>query len=175
MFALEILAARDEDEGLFHGLVVGACAGRLQGVNEKLRVRQVGPLVLAVAGAAVVQVRRVLPLGLGPLILFEKRFGVFDEFVVAPVAVGRGEADQRQRRFVVADHAFRQRDCAVALHEAFEIFQSLGHHRIVRRAAVAEDRSSDEGRHAWSGLRREGPSGDCLPCRNSMARSTALA
>ena len=100
--ALQILAAGDEDQGLLHGLVVGPGARGFQGIDEELRVRQIRPLMLAVAGAAVGGVRLVLPLRLGPLIVLEKLLGILNDLVVASVAIRFGKTHQGQRRFVVA-------------------------------------------------------------------------
>ena len=77
MFAFQVLAAGDEDQRLLHRRIVRPGAGGLQGVEEELRVREVGPLVLAVAGAAVggvVLLRRLLLAA--PLDALEKLLGI---------------------------------------------------------------------------------------------------
>ena len=151
MFALQVLATRDEDQGLLHRFVVRSGPGGAEGIDQKLRVRQVGPLVLSVAGAAVGGIGLVHPFALGPLVLLEKPLGIRDQLVVSSVAVGLDKTDQRQAGFIISIEAFFQGDGAVGLHEAFEILQALGHQRVLRRAAVAEHRGGDHGGHARPG------------------------
>ena len=87
VLALEVLAAADEDQRLLEGRVVLGHAGRHQGVEEELRVGQVGPRLAVVAGPAVEVVLRVLALALVPLQLAEELGRVGDDGLVA-VAVG---------------------------------------------------------------------------------------
>ena len=153
MLAFQVLAARDEDQRPFHGFVVLSRAGRPQGLDQELGVRQVRAIVLAaVAGAAVVGARLVDALGLRPLFRLEKLLRAGDEFGVAAVAVGLGKAHQPQRRLVIAIAALGQRDRAVGLHEPLQVRQALGRGRIVGRAALAQDRSGYHGGHARAGL-----------------------
>src|SRR5262249_54456485 len=144
VLALQVLATRNKDQCLFHRFVVRAVARFLQGIDEKRRVGEIGPLTLALAPAAVEWIglveftrRIVLVLGFGPLRRFEVLLRVLDDLVVALVRVCRDEAIHGDARLVVAIAELGGIDAAVRLHGAFEEFQAAGHKRIVRRAAVA--------------------------------------
>src|SRR5262249_26512932 len=88
--ALEVLAAADEAQRFLHRRVVARYARGLERVEEELRVRQVGPRLAVVAGAAVEVVGRLLAVVLVPLQLLEELDGVADDGLVA-VAVGGGQ------------------------------------------------------------------------------------
>ena len=75
MFALQVLAAGDEDQGLLDALVVGPVAGGPQGVDQEAGVGQVGPLLLSIASAAVVVATLLVPFLLVPLESLEEAVG----------------------------------------------------------------------------------------------------
>ena len=138
--------------------IVRAGAGGLQGVEQELRVREIGPLALAVARPAVIRARLIVRLPLVPLDFLQELFGVFHdlrELLVLPVAIGRRKGHQPEAGFVILVKILRLVDSAVGLDELFQIFKRLRHHRIVRAAAVAQNARHDDGRHARPGLGRE--------------------
>ena len=92
MLRLEILAARDEDQRLLQRRVVRLRAGGVQGVDQEDGVRQIGPAVRAVAGAAVAHARFVVPFVVVPLDFLDERLGLLEQLVVAAVGVRFVEA-----------------------------------------------------------------------------------
>ena len=55
-----------------------------QSFQQECRIRQVRPAILAVAGAAVVDLGLVVPFGFVPLLAFDKSIGVLDDLVICP-------------------------------------------------------------------------------------------
>ena len=88
VFAVEVLAAADEDQGLLQGRVVRADAGGFEGVEEHLRVGQVGTRFAVVAGPAEEVVLAVLPSLFVPLQLLEKFDRVADDRLVLVRLIG---------------------------------------------------------------------------------------
>ena len=127
----------------------------MERVDQEAGVRQVGPLVRAVARAAVAHAGDFLVLRLVPLLLLDELLGVGEQLVVLAVLVGFLEADDRQRRFVVLVAAAFAVDAAVVVDELLEILERLGDDRITRRAAGSQQRRGDDRRDAGAGAGAE--------------------
>ena len=97
-FALEVLAARDEDEGLLEGGIIGGQSRVAQGLDEEGGVRQVGPAVAAaVAQPAVRGVRFTPALPFVPLGRLEELLSPLDDAIVTAPFVGFVEGHEGDR------------------------------------------------------------------------------
>ena len=86
---------------LLDRFIVRPVAGGVQGFQQEGSIRQIRPAILAVSGAAVVDLRRIVPLAFVPLLTFDELVRLFDDVVVVAVAVRFGEADHRQTGLVI--------------------------------------------------------------------------
>ena len=155
VFAFQVLAAGDEDQSLLHGRVVGTVAGRPQGIDQEAGVREVGPLSLAIAGAAVFHAVGIFPQSFAPLGRFHVAVGSTDQLFVPAVAIGRGETHDCHAGLIVAVESSLLIDPPIGMHKAFQIFQTFGNQRVVGRQPNSEQACRNHGRHAGAGGGRE--------------------
>jgi hypothetical protein len=101
VFGLQVLTSRDEDQGFLDRLVFRAVSAGLQSVDQKGRVGQIGPLVLAVPGASVVVVGDVDIFRFVPLQALEPGIRPTNHGVVTSVRVGGAEAEFRRNERIL--------------------------------------------------------------------------
>ena len=115
MNRLQILATGNEQQRPLHRLTVGVVTSSLEGFDQEGRVRQIGPLVLAVAGAAVAVARLVVSFVLVPLKALDEPVGQEQLFFRVECL---GDVAGRDGEHVFDQHAREAQATVVALHGA---------------------------------------------------------